>query len=96
MEYSTVRFVAKDGVKKTPTDLEDVKAQIARIDGTTIKIPSDRSYVDITIPEGNYYLIRLLVCGSEQDAEELAQGFHLSGAQTVSVSLESFKVASFH
>lgn len=47
-----------DGLKRTPKDLDSFKTQIQRIDGTTIKIPNDYAYVDITIPEGNYYLIR--------------------------------------
>ncbi|RZC42212.1 hypothetical protein BDFB_004318 [Asbolus verrucosus] len=58
MEQSTVRFIAKDGQKKSPKDLDDFKTHLQRIDGTTIRIPNDLSYVDITIPEGNYCLIR--------------------------------------
>lgn len=51
-------LILVDGVKKTAEDFDDFKIQLQRIDGTTIKVPNDQSYVDITIPEGNYYLIR--------------------------------------
>lgn len=50
--------VFSDGVKKSHQDFEDFKVQIQRIDGSVVKLPSDYSYVDITIPEGNYNIIK--------------------------------------
>lgn len=51
-------FNLLEGAKKSFQDLEDFKVQIQRFDGATIRIPTDFTYVDISIPEGNFNLIR--------------------------------------
>lgn len=47
-----------DGIKKSPKDFENFKIQIQRIDGSVVRLPNDFSYIDVTIPEGNFTLIR--------------------------------------
>lgn len=51
-------LVLSEGAKQSSQDLEDFKVQIQRFDGATIRVPTDFTYVDITIPEGNFNLIR--------------------------------------
>lgn len=51
-------YIFLGGIKKSPKDFEDFKVQIQRIDGSVVKLPADYSYVDITIPEGNYNIIK--------------------------------------
>lgn len=48
---------APDGIQKNEQNFEEIKAQIQKIDGSVIKVPEDLSYVDITVPEGNFNLI---------------------------------------
>nr|XP_023018681.1 copper-transporting ATPase 1 isoform X1 [Leptinotarsa decemlineata] len=55
---NAVRFVPKDGLKKSPEDIETFRVQIQRIDGSTVKVPNDFSYVDVTVPEGNFNIIK--------------------------------------
>lgn len=57
MESSIVRFVGKDG-HKSENEIENLKVQLQQIDGTVVKIPQNLAYVDVTIPEGNYLLVR--------------------------------------
>ncbi|XP_072381614.1 copper-transporting ATPase 1 isoform X1 [Diabrotica undecimpunctata] len=55
---STVRFIQKDDTKSTTEDMENFKIQIQKIDGSVVKTPEDLSYVDVTVPEGHFNLIR--------------------------------------
>ncbi|KAK5638149.1 hypothetical protein RI129_012444 [Pyrocoelia pectoralis] len=54
---NNVRFVTKDTTKITQTNYENSKIQIQKIDGTVVTYPPDLSYLDVTIPEGNYHLV---------------------------------------
>lgn len=58
MDSSVVRFVLKDGANKNEQDFENFKVQIQKIDGTVVSIPKDFAYLDITIPEANYQLVK--------------------------------------
>lgn len=53
-----MRFITKDGVKSSREDYENFKVQIQKIDGTVVTYPLDLAYVDVTIPEANYHLVR--------------------------------------
>lgn len=47
-----------DEAKKNPEEFEKFKIQIQQIDGTVVDVPRDLSYVDVTVPEGNYILVK--------------------------------------
>ncbi|CAH1118710.1 unnamed protein product [Phaedon cochleariae] len=55
---SIVRFSLKDGVEKTAQNFENFKVLIEKIDGSVVKVPDDLSYVDVSIAEGNYNIIK--------------------------------------
>nr|CAI5868018.1 unnamed protein product [Callosobruchus analis] len=55
---SIVKFTLKDDRKRTPNDFENFKVQIQKIDGSVVRVPSDLSYVEVRIPEGNYQLVK--------------------------------------
>lgn len=46
------------GVKKGPKELEEFKVQIQKIDGSVAKVANYISCIDVTIPEGNYSLVK--------------------------------------
>ncbi|KAF5291798.1 hypothetical protein FQA39_LY14286 [Lamprigera yunnana] len=58
MDSNIVRFVVKDGIKGTKEEYENLRLQIQKIDGTVVTYPQDLSYLDITIPEANFHVVR--------------------------------------
>ncbi|XP_050305384.1 copper-transporting ATPase 1 isoform X2 [Anthonomus grandis grandis] len=58
MENGTVRFVPKGDSKVDPVNFEKFKVQIQKIDGSVIKETNNESYIDVSIPEANYTLVR--------------------------------------
>lgn len=58
MAHNIVRFIPKGGIKKNPEEVEKFKIQIQQIDGSVVRVTDDYSYIDITIPEGNYTIVK--------------------------------------
>ncbi|CAH1132290.1 unnamed protein product [Ceutorhynchus assimilis] len=58
MEKSIVRFVPKGDSKRDLEDFDKFKVHIQKIDGSIVKSTNNKSYIDVTIPEGNYDLIK--------------------------------------
>lgn len=47
-----------DGISKSPQNFENFKVQIQKFDGSIVQMPKDYSYVDVTIPDGNYNIVK--------------------------------------
>lgn len=55
---SSVRFIQKGGNKLSSNNVEKMKVQIQKIDGSVMKVSDNLSYIDVVIPEGNFNLIK--------------------------------------
>ncbi|XP_056645001.1 copper-transporting ATPase 1 isoform X1 [Diorhabda sublineata] len=53
-----VRFIQKGENKLSSNDVEKMKVQIQKIDGSVMKVSDNLSYIDVVIPEGNFNLIK--------------------------------------
>lgn len=61
MPLSILIYKITDVSKQTLQDYENFKDQIQKIDGTVVNYPTDYSYIDVTIPEANYDLVKYVV-----------------------------------